>query len=125
MTMHRRDFLSALSAAGAASLIPSAFASPAAHPALRGKPWQDYANGHAAEAVFEAFKIVEIAVREAGGYPDTEYGQPMMLKAFAMMLRRIACCCFARNHRASIIAVNVLCTHSRCEQRRLPRFHGS
>lgn len=53
------------------------------HTALQGKPYEDFANGHLGEAVYEAFKTVEIAVRDAAGYPDTEFGQSMMMKAFA------------------------------------------
>ena len=33
-------------------------------------------------AVFEAFKQVEIAVREVGGYETTDYGTDLMRKAF-------------------------------------------
>ena len=33
-------------------------------------------------AVFEAFKQVEISVREAGGYTETDYGTTLMRKAF-------------------------------------------
>jgi uncharacterized protein (TIGR02391 family) len=53
------------------------------HTSLQGKPYTDFTNGHLGEAVYEAFKTVEIAVRDAAGYPDTEFGQTMMMKAFA------------------------------------------
>jgi len=33
-------------------------------------------------AVFEAFKLVEIAVREDAGYPDKDHGTPMIARAF-------------------------------------------
>lgn len=52
------------------------------HRKLRGKPHKDFASGDMGSAVFEAFKIVEIEVRQAADYPETEFGQNMMLKAF-------------------------------------------
>ena len=33
-------------------------------------------------AVFEAFKLVEIAVREDAGYPEKDHGTPMIASAF-------------------------------------------
>jgi uncharacterized protein (TIGR02391 family) len=37
---------------------------------------------HYADAVFKAFREVEMAVREAGGYSDSDIGVPLMRKAF-------------------------------------------
>jgi hypothetical protein len=33
-------------------------------------------------AVFAAFKVIEVAVRDACGFPDGELGVPLMRKAF-------------------------------------------
>ena len=41
-----------------------------------------FMKGSYGTAVFEAFKQVEIAVREAGGYEATDYGTDLMRKAF-------------------------------------------
>ncbi len=52
------------------------------HPAIAEKVWLELARGEIEDAVFAAFKAVEIAVREAAGYPQTEIGVPMMRDAF-------------------------------------------
>ena len=39
-------------------------------------------RGELDEAVFAAFKAVEVAVRETGGFKATEVGVPLMRKAF-------------------------------------------
>jgi uncharacterized protein (TIGR02391 family) len=52
------------------------------HPAIADKVWLALARGDLDEAVFAAFKAVELAVRQAGGYEDTDIGVPLMRKAF-------------------------------------------
>ena len=52
------------------------------HPVISQKVLPVFIQGAYGLAVFEAFKQVEIAVREAGGYADTDYGTDLMSKAF-------------------------------------------
>jgi uncharacterized protein (TIGR02391 family) len=52
------------------------------HKSIVDQVWLDLARGELEDAVFHAFRAVEIAVRDACGYPSTEYGVPMMRNAF-------------------------------------------
>ena len=52
------------------------------HPIIAEKVWSIFAQGSYGTAVLEAFKQVEVAVREAGGYTKSEYGTKLMRKAF-------------------------------------------
>lgn len=52
------------------------------HPKIADQVWGDLIRGELDTAVFKAFKSVEVAVRIAGGYPDTEIGVALMRKAF-------------------------------------------
>ena len=52
------------------------------HPKLLPNVWGAFVRGEYDSAVFEAFKEVEIAVREAGGFPDSLLGTDLMRKAF-------------------------------------------
>jgi uncharacterized protein (TIGR02391 family) len=52
------------------------------HPAIADQVWLALARGDLEEAVFTAFKAVEVAVRLAGGYDPTDIGVPLMRKAF-------------------------------------------
>ena len=52
------------------------------HPIIAEKVWFIFAQGSYGTAVLEAFKQVEIAVREAGGYTKDIYGDTLMRKAF-------------------------------------------
>jgi uncharacterized protein (TIGR02391 family) len=52
------------------------------HPSIADKVWLDLMRGDLADAVFAAFRAVEEAVREAGGYGVAEIGVPLMRKAF-------------------------------------------
>lgn len=52
------------------------------HPQIGQKIWSQFIRGEYDTAVFQAFKEVEVAVREKGGYPATEIGVPLMRKAF-------------------------------------------
>ena len=63
-----------------ASMLPKALL----HDSIAEKCWMNFVRGEYDTAVFQAFKEVEIAVREAGGYSDSDYGVPMMRKAFAV-----------------------------------------
>ncbi len=52
------------------------------HPAIAERVWHAFIRADYDEAVHKAFKAVEIAVREACGYDETEFGVPMLRKAF-------------------------------------------
>ena len=52
------------------------------HPMIPHNVWSSFSQRAYGSAVFEVFKQVEIAVREAGGYEATDYGTPLMRKAF-------------------------------------------
>ena len=61
-----------------ANLLPKA----QLHPIIAQKVWSLFLQGDYDTAVFQAFKQVEVAVREAGYYADTEFGVPLMRAAF-------------------------------------------
>jgi uncharacterized protein (TIGR02391 family) len=44
--------------------------------------WVSFLRAEYSTAVFQAFKEVEVAVRSAGGFPNTDYGTDLMRKAF-------------------------------------------
>ena len=52
------------------------------HPRIEQKVWSAFLRGEYDSAVFEAFKQVEVAIREAGNFPDTEIGVDLARKAF-------------------------------------------
>ena len=52
------------------------------HPRIGQKVWATFLRGDYDTAVFQAFKEVEVRVREAGKYPDSVYGAPLMRDAF-------------------------------------------
>ena len=52
------------------------------HPTIAEKVWSIFAQGSYGTAVLEAFKQVEIAVRETGDFEQGDYGQDLMRKAF-------------------------------------------
>ena len=52
------------------------------HPIIAEKVWFIFSQGSYGTAVLEAFKQVEVAVRNAGGYETRNYGVPLMWKAF-------------------------------------------
>jgi uncharacterized protein (TIGR02391 family) len=52
------------------------------HPFIADKVYSALARDDLDEAVFAAFKAVEIAVREAGGFADTDIGVALVRKAF-------------------------------------------
>jgi len=52
------------------------------HASIARKVWATFLRGDYDTAVFQAFKEVEIAVRKAGSYKDTDYGTDLMRKAF-------------------------------------------
>jgi uncharacterized protein (TIGR02391 family) len=52
------------------------------HPAFADKVWLSLARGDYDEAVFAAFKSVEVAVRDAAGLAPTDVGTDLMRKAF-------------------------------------------
>ena len=52
------------------------------HTMIPQNVWLSFSQRAYGSAVFEAFKQVEIAVREAGNYTEADYGVPLMRKAF-------------------------------------------
>jgi uncharacterized protein (TIGR02391 family) len=52
------------------------------HPTIADDVWLELARGRFADAVFKAFRAVEEAVREAGGFGPDDYGEPMVRDAF-------------------------------------------
>lgn len=52
------------------------------HPSIADQVWIDLARGDLETAVFKAFRAVEIAVRSAGKFADTDVGIALMRKAF-------------------------------------------
>lgn len=52
------------------------------HPLVAEKAWSAFLRGEYDTAVFQAFKDVEVAVRDAGGFAPTELGVTLMRKAF-------------------------------------------
>jgi uncharacterized protein (TIGR02391 family) len=52
------------------------------HPKFREDVWELFHRGKYDTAVFEAMKAVEVAVREAAGYTDADYGVDMIARAF-------------------------------------------
>ena len=52
------------------------------HPVIAQKIWATFLRGDYDTAVFQAFKEVEVRVREAGGFDTTELGTTLMRKAF-------------------------------------------
>lgn len=61
-----------------ASLLPKALL----HQRIADQMYFDFARGDYSSAVFKAFREVEIAVREASGFGDSDVGVPLMRKAF-------------------------------------------
>jgi uncharacterized protein (TIGR02391 family) len=53
------------------------------HGRIAQKVWSTFLRGSYDSAVFEAFKEVEVAVRQAGNFKDSDLGVPLMRKAFA------------------------------------------
>jgi uncharacterized protein (TIGR02391 family) len=60
----------------------AAFPKTMLHPRIADRVWLSFARGDFDEAVFAAFKAVEIAVREAGGFPPELVGTDLMRAAF-------------------------------------------
>lgn len=52
------------------------------HPSIANEVWIDLARGDLQTAVFRAYRAVEIAVRLAGQYAETDVGTQLMRKAF-------------------------------------------
>jgi uncharacterized protein (TIGR02391 family) len=52
------------------------------HVTIAQKAWPAFVRGDYETAVFQAFKEVEVAVRTAGGFPNTDFGVALMRKAF-------------------------------------------
>lgn len=61
-----------------ASIMPRAML----HPVIEREAWADFIRGKFDTAVFEAFREVEIAVREAAAFAQHEHGVPMIRRAF-------------------------------------------
>ncbi len=52
------------------------------HPSLQGLPLSLYRQGHYDTAVFEAFKLLEVTMREQAKLPDAHIGTKLASKAF-------------------------------------------
>lgn len=52
------------------------------HPLIASRVWPNFIRGDYEAAVFQAFKEIEVAVRKAGGFSDTDIGTALMRKAF-------------------------------------------
>jgi uncharacterized protein (TIGR02391 family) len=52
------------------------------HPRISAAAWLSFMRGAYATAVFESMREVEIAVREAAGFSESEIGVPMIRRAF-------------------------------------------
>ena len=52
------------------------------HPVIVQKVWSMFLQGNYGPAVLQAFKEVEIAVREAGNYSESDHGVSLMREAF-------------------------------------------
>ena len=52
------------------------------HPVIAERVWPDFVRGEYETAVFQAFKEVEVAVRTAGGFQETDIGTELIKKAF-------------------------------------------
>jgi uncharacterized protein (TIGR02391 family) len=61
-----------------ANILPKEFL----HPVVASKVWNSFLQADYDTAVFQAFKEVEVAVRQAGGFPPTDLGTDLMRKAF-------------------------------------------
>lgn len=60
----------------------TAFPKKLLHPVIADQVWNELARGDWNSAVFKAFKQVEISVREAGHYADSDVGTNLMRMAF-------------------------------------------
>ena len=60
----------------------SAFPRALLHPAIEREAWQSFSRGRFDTAIFEAFREVEIAVRDAAGFAQHEHGVAMVRRAF-------------------------------------------
>jgi uncharacterized protein (TIGR02391 family) len=52
------------------------------HPTIAQKVWAMFLRGDYDTAVFQAFKEVEVAIRQAGNFSDSDLGRDLMCKAF-------------------------------------------
>ncbi|MDX2219000.1 MAG: TIGR02391 family protein [Burkholderiales bacterium] len=59
------------------------------HPSIADDVWMELARGDFPTAVFKAFRAVEIAVRDAGGFDAADIGVPLVRKAFDKQTGRL------------------------------------
>lgn len=52
------------------------------HPRIEKEAWPSFSRGKFDTAIFEAFREVEIAVRDAAGFEQHDHGVPMVRRAF-------------------------------------------
>lgn len=63
-------------------VLQAAFRPVGLHSRVRSDAWPLYSRGKFDLAIFEAFKQVEVRVRDLSGYGDDKYGVPMIRTAF-------------------------------------------
>jgi uncharacterized protein (TIGR02391 family) len=52
------------------------------HPKIAARAWDHFRHGRYDDAILGAFKEIEVAVRQAGGFTTSDYGVPLMIAAF-------------------------------------------
>jgi uncharacterized protein (TIGR02391 family) len=52
------------------------------HHRVSGRCWATFVNGDYSSSIFAAFKEIEVAVREVGGFTNSDIGVDLMKKAF-------------------------------------------
>jgi len=54
------------------------------HPSIAAASWSSFLRGEYDTAVFQAFRELEVSIRVAGDYSDSDYGVDLVRKAFAV-----------------------------------------
>src|ERR1700728_4711572 len=62
----------------------SMFPKSVVHPVIVQKVYPAFLRGEYDTAIFQSFREIEVAVREAGGYSQSDVGVPLMRAAFGV-----------------------------------------
>jgi uncharacterized protein (TIGR02391 family) len=81
----------------------SSFPKALLHPSIADDVWLSLLRGDLGVAVFLALRAVEVAVREAGSYSDSDYGVVLMRKAFDPQGGRLTDMSLHPDERAGIV----------------------